>query len=92
MKAKKAKNSWSHLGTTFFPCDWQDSLVAGFRWYAVVYHGGTGLQYDEQCSPKFATKLEAREWAKMAAESRAVDELAAAARDAELDELVAQHS
>ena len=49
-------------GTDFYPCQYQDSRTAGHRWYAVTLHQ-TGMEYDEQSSPKFATKEECRVFA-----------------------------
>lgn len=54
---------WTFLGESFLPCEWKDSRDAGAKWYAVVYHH-TGMQLDERHSPRFATKEDARSWAK----------------------------
>lgn len=61
---QRAKREHKINGSTYLPCEWQDSLDAGARWYRLILHyneyGVVDGAYDERCSPRFATLEDCR--------------------------------
>lgn len=47
----------------FRPCEFQDSTGLGYRWYVVMVHEATGMDYAEWHCPKFRSKADCRQWA-----------------------------
>jgi hypothetical protein len=59
---KRSLRSFCIDGTTFHPCQWQDSTSQGMRWFAEINHP-IGMTWSEQYSPQFRTKADCRDYA-----------------------------